>query len=247
MELIDTPTTQLFELKLVIERELRRRAAIKGRSIKNSEVKMAQITQMAPYLHLDQSIPGKIDYFYNKFNLKSLRKNDLLGPPNARIKYLHPLLSQNWRSLFPCGDKRKIYYVYAHCDPREARFSGTKKIGGIFCGMPFYVGKGTGNRAWQMNRNQGHGLKLKEILKAGYGPDEIVHLFKKDLSECDALELEAKLIYFFGTIYEEDRAGVLLNLETSKRPIFVEEMDKIKPQLNQNKTKNIEVPNNGKN
>jgi hypothetical protein len=35
------------------------------------------------------------------------------------------------------------------------------------------------------------------------------------------MELEAKLIYFFGTIYEKNRKGLLLNLDLSKRPDFV--------------------------
>ena len=34
--------------------------------------------------------------------------------------------------------------------------------------------------------------------------------------------MEAKLIYFFGTIYEPKRKGILLNLDPAARPDFKE-------------------------
>jgi hypothetical protein len=56
---------------------------------------------------------------------------------------------------------------------------------------------------------------------------EIVHIIAEKLTENEAFELEAKLIYFFGTIYEEARNGVLLNLDLSLRPAFQGRMPKI--------------------
>src|SRR6266446_3693001 len=146
----------------------------------------------------------------------SIRK----APIGDRVKYLPHLLSQPWNDLFYtassiCNDS----YVYLHVDPRKKAISlhGMKTL---LRGEPFYVGKGIGKRAWDLKRNQGHGKRIRQILAKGFPSETIVQVIKDGLSEQEALILEAKLIYFFGSIYDESCAGTLFNLIDHIRPDF---------------------------
>lgn len=127
-------------------------------------------------------------------------------------------MAEDWSQLFPPGCEDRRFYVYAHINPRK----GSLKKGGEFKlympGLPFYVGKGTGNRAWQLNRNEGHGVELKMLRDQGVADSEIVHIVRNDLTEREALEIESKLIYFFGTKFESGRKGILVNLDFPARP-----------------------------
>lgn len=137
------------------------------------------------------------------------------------LKHLDMLLAQDWSHLFS-GDEEKKYYVYMHADPsggKGLRYVGEKAVIKTQ-GMPFYVGKGTGDRAYDLKRNQGHGAMLRQLLER-HSPIDLVHIVKDGLTEVQALELESKLIYFFGTRYEKGRRGVLVNLEIPPRPKFI--------------------------
>lgn len=115
------------------------------------------------------------------------------------------------------------YYVYAHVDARKDVFKSLPECGGNWRGMPFYIGKGIGRRAYDLKRNQGHGKRIAELLELGMGPNDIVHIAFSGLSERKALEIEAKCIYFFGSIYEPGKRGKrgrLLNLDIPKLPEF---------------------------
>ena len=62
------------------------------------------------------------------------------------------------------------------------------------------------------------------------------------------MEIESKLIYFFGTIYEGGRKGTLLNLDLSKRPNFIGAMHhfvtkKVQRKIDQFNNELIEVEN----
>ena len=79
------------------------------------------------------------------------------------------------------------FYVYALKDPREKP------------ARPFYIGKGTGNRAWehQMKPDDSEkGEVIKAIQAAGL---KVLHTVLADnLTEEQALKLEAELIAAFG-------------------------------------------------
>ena len=137
--------------------------------------------------------------------------------------YLPKLLNQDWSFLFKNEnyDDEKKYYVYAHIDPTLPNVK-IKKFNIILPGAPFYIGKGAGERAFDLNRNAGHGKKIKYIVNLGYSKAIIPHIIKSELSEADAFELESKFIYFFGTIYNQWRKnGVLYNLEEGKTPEMI--------------------------
>lgn len=90
-----------------------------------------------------------------------------------------------------------FYYVYALKDPRSSP------------ARPFYVGKGTGSRAYDHlvtpDRTRKY-ARIREILDAGARP--LIDILVEDLTEAQALRLEAELIAAFGT---EDTGGLLTN------------------------------------
>ncbi len=89
------------------------------------------------------------------------------------------------------------FYVYALKDPRQKP------------AKPFYIGKGTGNRAWEHQTqidDSEKGEVIKGIHEAGYS---VLHTVMADnLTEEQALKLEAELISAFGV---RKRGGLLTN------------------------------------
>jgi hypothetical protein len=89
------------------------------------------------------------------------------------------------------------YYIYALKDPRNSP------------ARPFYIGKGTGSRAWEHTLhvdNTKKGQRIFEIHESGY--EVITTILADDLTEIQALKLEAELIAAFGT---EATGGLLTN------------------------------------
>jgi hypothetical protein len=89
------------------------------------------------------------------------------------------------------------FYVYALKDPR----SNPAK--------PFYIGKGTGMRAWEHAINVDEtrkGKRIAEIQQSGY--EIVTAILASELSEIQAIRLEAELISAFGT---EVTGGMLTN------------------------------------
>jgi uncharacterized protein len=89
------------------------------------------------------------------------------------------------------------FYVYALKDPR------------VKPARPFYIGKGTGNRAWehQLNIDESEkGYVIKNVLESG---NQVIHTIISDnLTEHQALKIEAELISAFGI---RSQGGLLAN------------------------------------
>ena len=89
------------------------------------------------------------------------------------------------------------FYVYALKDPRDRP------------SKPFYIGKGTGNRAWEHQSNiddSEKGQLIRQIMDAGH---VVMHTIIADnLSEQQALKIEAELISAFGI---RSQGGLLTN------------------------------------
>lgn len=100
------------------------------------------------------------------------------------------------------------YYVYLLLDPR--RFY-----------LPFYVGKGSGKRAWthinkQLVRDE-NPFKSAVIAKIeGAGLKPAILIWQANLEEIEAYALEERLIARFGR--RIDGSGVLTNISVTKRP-----------------------------
>jgi len=98
------------------------------------------------------------------------------------------------------------YYIYALKDPRSSP------------ARPFYIGKGTGNRAWEHTlrvdaTSKGH--RIKEIQESG--EEVVTAILADDLTEIQALKLEAELISAFGT---EATGGLLTNAVIPKGAVL---------------------------
>lgn len=221
LSLSHAPIEQLVSLKKLISKEIHRR------NISPKQLKTLSQNERA----VRKQSKDFRDYSY-EFDIAeelalpiSVRNSSV----KDRVKYLPPLLEQDWSYLFSHIPKTQntSYYVYAHVDPFADIYSLPEQVGGN-CISPFYIGKGTKQRAYDFHRNQGHGIKLRELREKNIPLDRIVHFFSKNLTELEALCLEAKLIYFFGTIYEPFSGGCLLNLDLSMRPKFRKSMEKKK-------------------
>lgn len=90
------------------------------------------------------------------------------------------------------------FYVYALKDPRQKP------------AKPFYIGKGTGTRVWehekQIELNSDKSRVIQEIHEAGLSVLKTV--IADDLNEEQALRIEAELISAFGV---QSRGGLLTN------------------------------------
>lgn len=158
-------------------------------------------------------------------------KNDFVRGDFVKTKnqsILFDFLNDDWSFLFnETYDEERKYYVYYHSNPnyRDTEFkNGDESI--TFKGRPFYVGKGTGLRFQSKHRSRSHIAILNKI-ESVYSKNEIYHIFKDGLSEREALELEAKLITFFGcesevskkkTHFHGYHGGLLINADPSRRP-----------------------------
>jgi hypothetical protein len=129
-------------------------------------------------------------------------------------------------------DETPKYYVYAHCDSgfkialkKEARSTFVATLGLEY--MPFYFGKGTGNRAFELDRNESH-RKVRQKLKI-FNKEITVKIIKDGLTEKEALMYESKLIDIFGLI---THGGRLVNLDEGinskeRRKLYSDELSKI--------------------
>jgi len=96
-------------------------------------------------------------------------------------------------------------YVYMYCNPLKG-------------GLPFYIGKGTGNRMWDhlsnakndapYDRNLHKKNTIKKILSEGLTPEIVV--VRDCMLEFEAFELEEQLISTFGR--SDNGTGILTNL-----------------------------------
>jgi hypothetical protein len=100
------------------------------------------------------------------------------------------------------------YYVYSYSDPETL--------------LPFYIGKGTGDRLNSHLRetkdstdNKRKFNKIQKLIKTGLYP--IISIIKDELSEEEAYILEAQLISQYGR-KGYDPNGILLNICTDNRP-----------------------------
>lgn len=149
---------------------------------------------------------------YNEINFAGSKYNyDNVFP------ILEDLYSTDMSPLNNNLDNNKIYYVYAHCNPLnklnvvgDLRHAFLASKFNNITHIPFYIGKGIGNRCFDLNRNDSHRKIRHKILKS----DQDIKVVKlaENLSEIDALSIEGKLIDILG-LRAYTRDGMLCNLD----------------------------------
>jgi hypothetical protein len=115
-------------------------------------------------------------------------------------------------------DSERKYYVYAHLDPSRKIAVGVHSVTTFAATLgltffPFYIGKGIGDRCFDLNRSETH-RKIVQRIKARGQDVEVVKL-REGLTESEALQFEAKLIDIFGLIPYKGR---LANLDEGMKP-----------------------------
>ena len=115
-------------------------------------------------------------------------------------------------------DSNPKYYVYAHLNEGKKIAVGSSGVTTFAAtlGMaffPFYVGKGTGNRCYDLSRNETH-RKVRDRLNLFDSNISTIKLFQ-NLSESEALQIESKLIDIFGLMVD---GGMLANLDEGLHP-----------------------------
>jgi len=132
------------------------------------------------------------------------------------------------------ADESGLYYTYVHCDPTQ-KLNPTKDVRDYLLitkyGLthkPIYVGKGTGTRCFNLNRNEGH-RKIRTYIKSK-DKELIVVKVKENLSEQLALFEEQKLILFLG-LSVVNQSGMLVNLQTDNKIVdfFRKSLKEFKP------------------
>jgi len=114
-------------------------------------------------------------------------------------------------------DSSREYYVYAHCDSSKNIIAGkgAKTTFTATLGMqhpPFYIGKGKGDRAYNIKRN-GYHQKVNNKL-SGFNKQVEVCILVERLTSNEALAIESKLIDIFDL---QSRGGTLVNLDEGKK------------------------------
>lgn len=139
---------------------------------------------------------------------KRLRNQQLLAACNS-------IFSTDITSVFESCvlDKTPSFYVYAHLDTskriavgRSAVTTFAATLGMEF--FPFYIGKGTGDRCSDTNRNETHRKIKQKLAQLGKSPSVIK--IAEGLTELEALAMESKLIDIFGLL---PYGGLLSNLD----------------------------------
>jgi hypothetical protein len=218
MDLSQLPTETVRALSLAFAEELRSRATLRERPI--YRVQPTTVRKSGRRVHRS-SAPTD---------------SEIRDMAAARLEHFRAILDADWSSYFPGGSQERCFYVYIHFDPFED--AEVRLVHGACTitirGLPFYVGKGTGDRAYDLKRNEGHGAVLRQVRARGAAAIDLVQIVADGLTEGEAFELEAKLIYFFGSRYDKGNRGPLVNLHTPAGPPIKPLLRKISPTLEQN-------------
>jgi len=153
-----------------------------------------------------KSIMGQLQA--NKFGSRNQRKKEMF---DACMNIFNTDISSVYSDVIL--DPTPVYYVYTHAEPNRHIAIGKcgKSTFAATLGMrelPFYVGKGTGNRAYELNRNETH-RKIRQKLH-NFNQEISVTIIRDGLTELEALMMESKLIDIFGLIAT---GGRLVNLD----------------------------------
>jgi hypothetical protein len=138
----------------------------------------------------------------------------------GKEKDYQSILSLYESNISEIYDKKdhNCFYVYFHCDPNSPLNIGknAKDLFAASIGLthrPFYVGKGTGDRYNNTNRNDSYAKKKQQIKQSG--KEIIIVKWKEELSEDISFIYESKFIDIFGLL-SFNQHNWLVNLDEGK-------------------------------
>jgi len=174
-------------------------------------------------IQVDYDSPDEIKKLIQR--LKS-RFGEIAGSPSRKARQrdiyeaCQRILAFDTSPLYDDTNSNPGFYVYAHLDMSKAISAGanpTTTFAATTWGMthfPFYIGKGIGNRAYDVSRNETHRKIKQKLQRMGLEPK--VQILQKGLTASQALQLEDKLIDIFGlAVY----GGYLTNLDQGNKPV----------------------------
>jgi len=178
--------------------------------MKKFEIDWDSIEEVSKLFH---QVRSRKHHLEAKLKLKPTR----MEIETEKFNAINKIMSTNIDDLYSDynHNTENKFYVYCHMNPEKplivnGRYSAFVTFSALL-GMshsPFYIGKGTGNRLNEINRNETHRKVTKFIRDRGKDP--LVYMIKDNLSEKDALIMESKLIDIYGLdIYN----GSLTNLD----------------------------------
>ena len=196
----------------------------------------AQLAHLSDYDLSSIYLASKVLIKDRGLNIKSASRprniKHLKGSPSnqsfIKVKEFDDYISSDWNYLIDRTqyDQDKKYYVYIHSDPRLKGYILPEQFKDT--GTPFYIGKGTGKRYLSKTRSKPHRSMINNLDSLGYKISDISKIYEDNMTESDALILEAKLINYFGCWSEIGnlkkpyisgmRKGCLINTDTSFRP-----------------------------
>ena len=151
----------------------------------------------------------------NRYLIDRGKRADVFEKVYNSILTLHDSNSQDLNELYETASGPSTYYVYTHCDPRtplnaknNPRDLFASTIG--LAHRPFYVGKGSEDRAYDLNRNDSHRKIRSKLLHESL--DIEVKIVSDQLTLGESLLLESKLIDIFGLL-SISKYGWLANLD----------------------------------
>ncbi len=152
---------------------------------------------------------------------QGVKVNGYRADANSVLDALKSVMDSDCTHIHAGSDPRPIYYVYAHLNP-FAKLSVKEDVKHLFLATafglqwePFYIGKGTGERCFDLARNDGHRKLRSSIIERG--KDACIVKIRDGLNEAAALSLEGKLIDILG-VKSLSKHGILVNLDEGARP-----------------------------
>lgn len=171
--------------------------------------------------HLVKIRKALINSCQNSNNL-NIRIQNKLNSFKKEFDAINIIFNSNINSLYEGTNQNdNRYYVYVHCNPEKV-LNAKDNAKHLFAASvlnlnlePFYVGKGTGERISNLERNEGH-RKIKQYLHKKNKNIEVIKI-ANNLTEDEAFALESKLIDIFGLL-TLSKFGLLTNLDEGKNP-----------------------------
>lgn len=148
----------------------------------------------------------------NKYNLDTL------------IPAFHKIYDTDNTCLYENTDNINDYYVYFHCNPLLG-LDVKNNIKHLFLALkypnlkhvPFYVGKGKGNRYLDLSRNGNHRKVRQQLIQ--FKKDIVPIVIESDLTESQSLSKESALIDILG-LQCYSKHGMLVNLDEGDNSKF---------------------------